>query len=134
MLRTDWSWGGVVISFAAVLGFAPLLLALSAPAEPLPTEKLVSFKLYFFDRTRFPQTIRQTTIAMLLGPDYELVQGTEPRVPSWRDAELDEAAANDCQVYIDGGVITLRAPDYARRRAIADKLELISHVKRVKSQ
>jgi len=124
-------WGVVFIVFASIFGFVPLVLALAEAPEPPPAEKLISLKLFFYDRTRFPQTIRQTTIDFLLGPEYQLVAGGESRAVRWRDAESDPSDFRDRRIYIDGGVITLRAPQNARRRAVADKLELMSRIKMI---
>lgn len=133
MLRTQLSWIVVVFAFASIFGLVPLLLALAETPEPPPADKLLSFRLFFYDRTRFPQTIRQSTIDLLLGPEYQLVAGGESRAFRWRDAESDPGDFRDRRIYIDGGVITLRAPLHARKRVVADKLELMSRIKAVRT-
>jgi hypothetical protein len=121
-----------VIAFACVFGFVPLILALAEAPETPPAERFISFRLFFYDRTRFPQTIRQSSIEFLLGPEYQLVAGGESRASRWRSADSDPNDFRDRRIYADGGVITLRTPEHARRRAVADKLELMSRIKMVR--
>jgi hypothetical protein len=120
----------VTIPFVAGLTHLALNSVRSAP--PVSSEtRAVSFKVVFDERVGFPQTIRQSTIEKLLGPEYEIIarRGAEEQSASDRSAEASDS--RDCRIQHHGGFLMLRVPQWASSAEIAGRLEQLSRVKSV---
>jgi hypothetical protein len=101
-------------------------------AEPAVADtRVVTFKVYFDDRVRFPEKIRQSTIKMMLGPGFEIVDGHRsvelPAVRSHSEKERDR----DCQIHHQGGLLALRVPQRAVTADVAARLSQLARIKTV---
>jgi len=84
------------------------------------------------ERVNFPQTIRESTIGKLLGPEYEIVArpGAAKKSSGGRPATATDS--RDCRIERHGGLLTLRVPQAASSTEIAGRLEQLGRVKSVK--
>jgi hypothetical protein len=117
--KKNWLMLAVTAPFIAGMTHLAWQNVNSGPASAAD-KRDVSFKIVFDDRVSFPQTIRQSTIEKLLGPDYEIVARPLPGEPS---------DCRDCRIRQHGGLLTVRVPQSASSAEIAARLEQLSRVK-----
>src|SRR5579872_3449984 len=110
--KQNWIMLAVTSPFIAGLTHLALESVRSAPAVASDTRD-VSFKIVFDERVGFPQTIRQSTIEKLLGPEYEIVTRSGPAEPSPIDRSTEGSDNRDCRIQRHGGLLTLRVPQGA---------------------
>jgi hypothetical protein len=119
--KKNWLMLAITVPFIAGMTYLAWQNVKSRPAFATDTRD-VSFKIVFDDRVGFPQTIRQSTIEKLLGPEYEIV--ARPRSGEAGDSR-------DCRIQRHGGLLTVRVPQSASSAEIAARLEQLSRVKLV---
>ena len=127
------NWIMLVVTTPFIAGLTHLALESVRSAPPVATSETreVSFKVVFDERVGFPQTIRQSTIEKLLGPEYEIVERRGPADFSASDRSADGSDFRDCRIQHHGGLLTMRVPQGASSAEIAGRLEQLSRVKLV---
>jgi hypothetical protein len=126
------NWIMLAITTPFIAGLTHLALDSVRSAPPVePDSRAVSFKVVFDDRVSFPQTIRQSTIEKLLGPEFEIVVRRGPADLSSSDRSAEGSDFRDCRFQNHGGSLTLRVPQGASPAEIAGRLEQLSRVKLV---
>jgi len=128
--KQNWILLAVTTPFIAGLTHLALESVRSAPVLASDTRD-VSFKVVFDERVGFPQTIRQSTVEKLLGPEYEIVARPGPAEPRARDRSAEAGDSRDCRIQRHGGLLTLRVPQWASSVEIAGRLEQLGRVKSV---
>jgi len=121
LTKQNWLLLAVTTPFIAALTHLAIQSVYTVPATASETRN-VAFKIVFDDRVSFPQTISQSTIEKLLGPEYEIVARNQP-------GQMSDG--RDCRIQQHGGLLTLRIPQEANSAEIAGRLEQLSRVKLV---
>ena len=128
--KQDWVMLALTTPFIAGMTHLALESVCSVQPEVLETRD-VSFKVVFDDRVSFPQTISQSTVVKLLGPEYEIVAPRGAAQPSTGARPAAASGGRDCRIDGHGGLLTLRVPEEASPAEIARRLEKLGRVKLV---
>jgi hypothetical protein len=135
--KQNWMMLSATTPFIA--GLIYLAIYSIQPAQSaVPVTRDVSFKVVFDERVSFPQTIRQSTIKRLLGPEYEIVMSAGEQVAPEGESTADPAttawpsgagSVRDCVIDDHGGLLTLRVPQAANSADIAARLGQLGRIK-----
>jgi hypothetical protein len=126
------SWMLLAVTTPFIAGLTHLAIdSLRSAAPATPEARDVSFRVLFDDRVSFPQTIRQSTIEKLLGPEYEIVARRSAADQPTGDRSAEVSESRNCRIDHHGGLLTLRVPQEASTGEIAGRLEQLSRVKSV---
>ncbi|MBI3862182.1 MAG: hypothetical protein HY290_09835 [Planctomycetia bacterium] len=126
--KQRWTMVAATTPFMAAMLYLAVHSAGSAE-PPVAETRVVSFKVFFDERVRFPETIRQSTIKMLFGPGYEIIEAraqTESPVEAPQPSKHREP---DCKIYIQGGLLTLKVPNAVATAQIVAKLKRLTRIK-----
>ncbi len=130
LTKVRWSMLLVTTPFIAALLY--LAVRNAGSAELVASDsRIVSFKVYFDERVRFPENIRQSTIKMLFGPGYAIVDADRAADVSRAHQPAEKERDCDCRVTHQGGLLALRVPQHAVTADIAAKLSRLSRIKTI---